>query len=97
MISNIKKFAFSIRTVLKKKFVFDYKNKCSKYEVEKLAIWRHFVISGKPRTDPFLIFVLCSSEIKNYIITGLVSNVFNVPCRKVTFSLQKRKHHKYSV
>ena len=30
---------------------------------------------------------------KNYIITGLVSNFFNSPCKRVTSSLQKRKHY----
>ena len=38
--------------------------------------------------------MFCPSHIKNYIITGLVSNFFNVPCNRVTFSLQKRNHHK---
>ena len=33
------------------------------------------------------------SQIKSYIITGLVSNLFNAPCKMVTPSLQKRKHH----
>ena len=43
----------------------------------------------------FLIFVLQPSQIKKYIITGLVSTFFNAPCKRVTSSLQKRKHHKW--
>ena len=39
--------------------------------------------------------MLCPSQIKNDIITGLVSNFFNAPCKRVTSSLQKRNHHKY--
>ena len=35
------------------------------------------------------------SQIKDYIVTGLVSNFFNAHCKKVTSSLQKRKHHKF--
>ena len=70
-----------------KKFVFGYKTKYSKNEVEKFAIWQHFLISGKHGAYPFLIFVLCSSQIKNYIIIGWVSNFFLVGrwhflCRK---------------
>ena len=57
--------AFSI-----KKTLFCYKKKALKNEHQTLAIWR----SGKHRAYPFLIFVLCSSKIKNCIITGLVSN-----------------------
>ena len=41
----------------------------------------------------FLMFVVCPSQIKNYITTGLVSNFFNAPCMRVTSSLQKRKRH----
>ena len=48
--------------------------KCSKKVVEKIAIWQHFLISGKHRVYPFLISVLCSSQTKNYIIIGLVIN-----------------------
>ena len=32
-----------------KKFFFGYKNKCSKYEDEKVAIWQQFLKSGKHR------------------------------------------------
>ena len=39
--------------------------------------------------------MFCPSQIKNYILTGLVSNFFYAPCNRVTFSLQKRNHHKY--
>ena len=72
MVSNIKKIAFSVRTVLKNLFLVIKKgfNKWS----QKLAIWRHFVMSGKHRVFPFLIIVLFSSQIQNYIITQLVSN-----------------------
>ena len=38
--------------------------------------------------------MFCPSQIKDYIITGLVSNFFYAPCNRVTFSLQKRNHHK---
>ena len=39
--------------------------------------------------------MFCPSHIKNYIITGLVSNfVYAAPCERVTSSLQKRNHHK---
>ena len=38
--------------------------------------------------------MFCPSQIKNYIITGLVSNFFKAPCNRVTSSLQKRNHHK---
>ena len=95
MVSNIKKIEFSVRTVLKNIF-FVYKNKRSKYEVKNVAIWQQFLISGKHRAYPILMFVFCASQIKNYIITGLVSNFFNAPCKRMTFSLQKRKHH-YSI
>ena len=44
----------------------------------------------------FLIFLFYSSQIKNYIITGLVSNFFYAPRKRVTSSLQKRNHHKVS-
>ena len=33
------------------------------------------------------------SNKKNYIVTGLVSNFLNAPCRRAAFSLQKRKYH----
>ena len=33
-------------------------------------------------------------QIKNYIITGLVSNFFYAPYKNGTSSLQKRKHYK---
>ena len=39
--------------------------------------------------------MFCLSQIKNYIITGLVSNFFYAPCKRVTSSLQKRNHHKW--
>ena len=45
MVSNIKKIAFSVRTVLTA-FVFGYK-KAVRNEDENLAIWRHTLISGK--------------------------------------------------
>ena len=35
------------------KFVVDYKKKYSKNKVEKLAIWQHFLISGKHRHTLF--------------------------------------------
>ena len=38
--------------------------------------------------------MFCLSQIKNYIITGLVNNFFYEPCNRVTSSLQKRNHHK---
>ena len=38
--------------------------------------------------------MFCPSQIKNYIITGLVSNFFNASCNRVTSSLQKRNQHK---
>ena len=75
-------------------FFVGYENKHSKYVVEKVMIWQHFLISGKHKVYHFLIFVFCLSQIKNYIITGLVWNFLNAPCKRVTFSLQKRKHHK---
>ena len=37
-----------------KNIYFGYKNKRSKYEVKKVAIWQHFLISGK-QAYPFLI------------------------------------------
>ena len=81
--------------VIKSTFLTKLKNlhcKRCKYEVEKVAIWQHFLISGKHRACPFLLFVFCP-QIKNDIITGLVSNFFNAPCKRVKSSLQKRKHH----
>ena len=84
--SNIKNVHSVLGTVLTN-FFFGYNNKRSKYEAEKVTIWQHFLISGKLRTYPFLIFVLCSSQIKNYIVTGLVSNFLNAPCRRAAFSL----------
>ena len=65
-----------------------------KNDVEKLAIWQYFLTSDKHRAYPFIIFMLCSSQRKNCIITGLISDFFNAPCKRVTSSLQKRKHHK---
>ena len=79
--------------MLKKIFCFGYKNKRSNYDVERISIGQHFLISGKHRTYSFSIFVLYSAQIKNYIITGLVSNFFNAPCKRVASFLQKRKHH----
>ena len=38
--------------------------------------------------------MFCPSQIKYYIITGLVSNFFYAPCNRVITSLQKRNHHK---
>ena len=58
MISNIKNNCI-VRIVLKNLFLVI--KMYSKNEVEKLAIWRHFFISGKYRVYPFLIIVLCSS------------------------------------
>ena len=77
-------------TVLKN-VVFGYKNQRSNIEVEKVKIWQQFLISGKWYS--FLIFAFCPTQIKSYIITGLVSNFFNAPCKRMTSSLQKRKHH----
>ena len=37
-------------------------------------MWPYFSISGKHSYSLFLIFVFCPSQIKNYIITGLVNN-----------------------
>ena len=54
---------------------------------------QHFLIGAKHRAYLFLIFVFCPYQIKNYIITELVSNFFIAPCKRVTSSLQKRKHH----
>ena len=67
MVSNIKK----LHSVLVLKF---YKKKMLKNEVEKLAIWQHFLIGGNHRAYPFLIFVLCSSQIKRLHYN---SNFFN--------------------
>ena len=56
----------------------------------------HFLISGKHREYAFLIFVLCFCQIKNYLITeGWLAIFFNAPCKRVTFSVKKRKHHKF--
>ena len=48
---------YIITCIVKRKF-FGYKNKCSKNEIEKFAVWQHFLISGKHK---------CPSQIKNYI------------------------------
>ena len=40
--------------------------------------------------------MFCPSQIKDYIITGLVSNFFNTPCKRVTSSFQNRKHKKFA-
>ena len=63
-------------------------------KLKKVAIWQYLSISGKHRHTLFLIFVFCPSQIKNYIITRLVSNFFNASCKRVKSSMQKRKHHK---
>ena len=47
-----------------KKFFFCFKNKRSKFEVEKVAIWQYFSISSKHRHTLFLILVFCPSQIK---------------------------------
>ena len=77
---------------VKKFFFFWFYIKCSKYEDKKLSIWQHFLIR---RAYPFVIFMFCPSERKNCIITGLVSKFFHAPCKRVTSSLQKRKHQKF--
>ena len=66
---------------------FGYNYKSAKNKVEILLIWQNFLICSKHRAQPFLIFALGSSQIKNYIEKGLVSNVFNVPCKRLKFSL----------
>ena len=93
MVSNIKNL-HSVLEKFKKKIFFCYKNKRSKFEIEKVAIWQYFSISGKHGAYTFLIFVYCPSHIKNYIITGLVNNLFYAPWNRVKSSLQKRNHHK---
>ena len=93
MVSNIKNL-HSVLEQFEKKIFFFYKNKRSKFEIEKVAIRQYFSISGNHLAYTFLIFVFCLSQIKNYIITGLVSNFFYAPCNRVTSSLQKRNHHK---
>ena len=71
---------------------FVYKNKLSKYKVEKVAIWQYFLKSGKHRHTLFYICVLSfSNEILHYNEAG---QQFYAPCKRVTSSLQKRKHHK---
>ena len=52
MVSNIKNL-HSVLEKFKKKFFFGYENKLSKYEVEKVAIWQYFSISGKHRHTLF--------------------------------------------
>ena len=47
MVSNIK----HLHSVLNN--FFSYKSKRSKYEVEKVAIWQHLLISGKHGHTPF--------------------------------------------
>ena len=70
------------------KFVFVvYKSKRSKYAVEKVTIWQHFLISDKHRAYPLLIFVFWPSQLKSYIKTGLVFlihllRVWDLLCRK---------------
>ena len=51
VVNNIK----NLHSVLKhvKNVFFSYKNKRSKYEVEIVAIWQHFLISGKHRYTRF--------------------------------------------
>ena len=78
----------------KKNFFFVIKTSARNLKSKKVAIWQYFSISGKHRHTLFLIFVFCPFQIKNYIITGLVSNFFNAPCNRVTSSLQNRNHHK---
>ena len=67
-------------------FFFYYKNKCSKYEVGKVAIWQQFLISGIPF---FNICVLFFSS-KKY---RAGQKFFNALYKRVASSLQKRKHH----
>ena len=78
----------------KKKYFFVIKTIARNLKAKQQRKWQHFLITGKHRPYPFLIFVFCLSQIKNYIIIGLVRNFFNAPCKRVTFSLQKRKHYK---
>ena len=93
MVSNIKNL-HSVLEQFKKKILFCYTNKRSKFEVEKVAIWQYYSISGKHKAYHFLIVVFCPFQIKNYIKTGLVNNFFNARCNRVTSSLKKRNHHK---
>ena len=95
MVSNRKRL-HSVLQQFKNNFFFCYQSKRLKFEVEKVMIWQYFSISGKHRHTLFLVFVLCPSHIKNYIITGLVSNFFYTPCNRVTSFLQKRNHHKFT-
>ena len=52
MVRDIKNL-HSVLEQCKKIFFFGYKNKQSKYDVEEVAIWQHFFISGKHRHNLF--------------------------------------------
>ena len=84
MVSNIK----NLHVALEHCFL-GYENKRLKYE----AIWQHFLISGKHRAYPFLIFVCCPSQLKKFHYNRTGQQFFNAPCKRVTSSWQKRKHN----
>ena len=44
----------------------------------------------------FLTFVLRSSRIKKYIITGLINNLFNASCKRVKFFCRKENTISFS-
>ena len=69
-------------------FFFYYKNKCSKYEDEKVAVWQHFLISGKHRHTLFNICVLSFTNKKiHYNRAG--HNFFNALSKGVRSLRQK--------
>ena len=91
MVSNIK----NLHSVLKQflNFFFCYKNKRSKFEVEKVSIWQYFSISGNTDIQFFNICVLSFSNKKLHYNRG-GQQFFYAPCNRVTSSLQERNHHK---
>ena len=95
MVSNIKKFAISVSTVLKILFLIIKKH--SKNEVEKLTIWRHFLRSCKHRVYPFFNICVLSFSNKKYIITGLVNNFLMHLVRRWHFFCRKENTIRYSI
>ena len=77
-LSVIKNFAFSINFFL----VIKTSTQNMTTSTQKLAIWQHFLISGKHRRTLF-----------SYLYS-VFQQFFNSPCIRVTSSSHKRKHHK---
>ena len=65
----------------------------TKYEVEKVSIWQHFLINA----HTFFNICVLSFPNKKLHYNRAGQQFFNAPCNRVTIPLQKRKRHKSSL